>query len=295
MKKSLGLKICAGLAVVSALAFLPAKTFATTNTTLKVGGETLFSGEPNGKKSNLQSTATYDVDKKILYLSGYNQGAITTDIDALTIVVTDDSAITGTSAGIATVDGASANITVSINEGKKLTAKGGVDLHGTFTLSSGSLDLGEGALKVTNGNVKFTGGSLTAGSVLLSDTDATTQAKISIDATASVKVSKSINAVYNFAATEKGISLANKICSNPAAEVTNINGTGSAKVTTTLTNATATNGITTGVELSTAACSAEGASAPVDNPDTFDMVYVYAALLVASSAILGYRRYIAKR
>lgn len=31
-----------------------------------------------------------------------------------------------------------------------------------------------------------------------------------------------------------------------------------------------------------------------ENPDTFDMVYVYAAVLLASSAILGYRRYLAK-
>ncbi len=33
----------------------------------------------------------------------------------------------------------------------------------------------------------------------------------------------------------------------------------------------------------------------VENPDTFDAIYVYVAVLVASSAILGYRRYLAKR
>lgn len=35
-------------------------------------------------------------------------------------------------------------------------------------------------------------------------------------------------------------------------------------------------------------------SANEENPDTFDMIYVYAAVLLASSAILGYRRYLAK-
>lgn len=35
-------------------------------------------------------------------------------------------------------------------------------------------------------------------------------------------------------------------------------------------------------------------SASEENPDTFDMIYVYAAVLLASSAILGYRRYLAK-
>lgn len=47
----------------------------------------------------------------------------------------------------------------------------------------------------------------------------------------------------------------------------------------------------TGVTISSANCGKGGTE---ENPDTFDMVYVYAAVLLASSAILGYRRYLAK-
>lgn len=46
------------------------------------------------------------------------------------------------------------------------------------------------------------------------------------------------------------------------------------------------------VTISSANCGKGGGDA--ENPDTFDMIYVYAAVLLASSAILGYRRYLAK-
>lgn len=292
MKKSLGLKICAGIAVVSALALLPTKAFAI-NTKLTLGTKNMFCGEPNCTSKYIDTTteevtATYDGDKKYLYLTNYKGGGIETDIDSLTIIVTDNSEISSTSKISST-----GSVIFNINNNKSLTVKGGVDLSGAFVLSSGTLDLGEGALKVTNAGLKASGGILKAGTITLNDTDSTTQSIITVSNGAVVKATKSISSVYSFAATEKGISLGNSICSNPKAEISNINGSGTAKVTTTFTTTAAPKGITNGIELSAAACS--GKTADVENPDTVDMVYVYAALLVASSAILGYRHYIAKR
>ena len=286
MKKSLGLKICAGIAVFSALAFLPSSAYALNNR-INVGIDNLISSGPNGSGSNDEGTATYMSDTKTLILDGYTGGAIDTDIDSLTIQVLNDSEITATTTAIRSTG----NVTITVNEGKTLKAAGDIATTGSFTLSSGNLDLGAKDLKVTNGNIKIDG-NLKAANISLSDTDNTTQAKITINDGASVEVTGGIKANYNFAATEKGIILGSKICSNPAAEITNKAGAGSTRaVTTTFTSTAAPDGITNGIKLSAAACSANG----VDNPDTLDMIYVYAAILVASSAILGYRRYIAKR
>ncbi len=288
MKKSLGLKICAGIAAVSALAFLPSSAYAV-NTTLKVDGESIFVSGPNSVMSTEGTDgATYHGDTKTLILDGYKGGAITTDIDSLTIQVLNDSEITATTAAIKSTG----NVTVSVNNGKTLKSAGPVDITGSFALESGSVDLGANDLKVTNGNIKITG-AIKAANITLIDNDKTSQAKITINDGASVEVTKSIKANYSFDATEAGIVLGSKICASPAAEVKNIAGTGSSKATTTtFTTSELTTGIDSGIKLSAEACSADG---NVKNPDTLDMIYVYAAILVASSAILGYRHFIAKR
>ena len=289
MKKSLGLKICAGVATFSALAFLPSSAYAV-NTAINIDGDKLFVSGPNSVESNDAGTATYYGDTKTLILDGYKGGAIETDIDSLTIQVLNDSEITATTNAIKSTG----NVTITVNEGKSLKSAGNFDIDGgSFTLTSGALDLGTKDLKVTEGNIK-TDGSIKAANITLVDTNKSAQSKITIDDGAAVEVTKAISAKYNYAATDKGIVLGSKICAFPAAEVENVAGTGTSKATTTtFTTSTLTSGITDGIKLSAAACSATEDG--VENPDTLDMVYVYAAILVASSAILGYRRYIAKR
>ena len=289
MKKSLGLKICAGIAAFSAIAFLPS-TASAVNTSIKVDGVDIFVSGPNSVESNDDNTATYYGDTKTLILDGYTGGAINTDIDSLVIQVLNNSEITAVTNGIKSTG----NVTITVNDGKQLKSAGNIDVTGNFALSSGTLDLGAKDLKVTDGNIKIDG-AIKAANITLNDTNSASQAKISINDGASVEVTKSIKANYNFAATEKGIVLGNKICASPAAEVSNVTGTGSSKATTTtFTTSELTSGVTDGIKLSAAACSATGEEG-VDNPDTLDAIYVYAAILVASSAILGYRRYIAKR
>lgn len=296
MKKSLGLKICAGIAVVSALAFLPGKTYAL-NSSLKVGDDILFQGSASSSPSaNLDRTATYDPSSKTLIIDGAQSeeplGPIVSDISGLVISIVSDATIDSESGAAITSDG---GVTISSSAGKTLTVKGDAKISGSFILQSGNIDLGKNSLTVNEANLKIQGGSINAGSIVLKDTNASSQAKIQIENDTKVKVAEYIKASYSFAAADKGIALGDKICANPAAVISNINGTGAEKVSTVFTNDANKNGITSGLSLSAEACEEVASGESIENPNTLDMVYVYAAILVASSAMLGYRRYIAKR
>ena len=295
MKKSLGLKICAGIAVVSALAFLPtANTYADT---LSVGGENLFKAGPNSEQPNDDLTATYKGDSKVLILDGYKGGMISTDIEGLTIKVVDDSEITSTSTAIKSTG----QVTISVDKGKTLKSSGNFTISEGLTVSTGTVDLGTKNIEVTDGNIKFSEGSyIKAANITLNDTDKTSQAKITIDNGATVEVTGAIKANYKFATEEKGIELGKNLCTAPAAEVENVaaSTTNKSNISTTFTTSSFKSGISNGIKISSEGCSSKIVDEDgneVENPETLDMIYVYAAILVASSAILGYRRYIAKR
>ena len=282
MKKSLGLKICAGLLAVPILGTFCRGAFATTNSILKVGVEDIYPGTAETKKSNEDGTATYDKATKALTLKGYTGKAIDTDIDTLIINVTEDSKITDT---VKTLHSAG---NVTINGSKKLTLSNGIDVEGSFTLESANIDLGTTDL-TAKGKISING-AIKAGSISLTAADIT-KGKIMFGEKADVNVSKDITANYTSKVSQLGIEL-NKVCAN--AKIININNTGKTATTTTVFSTDNTTGVTKGVKISSALCEDKGTNDKV-NPDTADGIYFYVAALVASSAILVYRRHLAKR
>lgn len=282
MKKSLGLKICASLLAVPILATFGRGALATTNTTLLVGNQDLYTA--SGTESNGDGTAVYDSTTKTLTLKGYKGKAIDTDIASLTINVTEASTIIDTkktlhSTGIVTVTG------------KTLTLSNGIDTEGSFILESGNVDLGTTDLTAA-GTIKING-SIKARSITLT-AESPAKAKIMIYEKADIAVTKDITANYSTSASQKGIEL-NKVCAN--ADIINLAGTGKTATTTTVFSSDGKTGVTNGVKVSTALCSdtKEDSKSGKENPDTADNIYFYVAALVASSAILVYRRHLAKR
>jgi hypothetical protein len=282
MKKSLGLKICASLLAVPILAIFSRSASAAVNTTLKVGSEDIYTA--SGSESNLEETATYDATSKTLTLKGYQGKAITTDLVQLTINVAADSTITDTNTTLVSTG----NVTVT---GKKLTLANGISVDGGFILEAGNVDLGSSDL-VSKGTIKING-AIKARSITVS-TDAPTRGKIMFNEKADVIVTKDISANYTTSTTTKGIEL-NKVCAN--AQIINVEQTGKTASTTTLFSSDGKAGVTNGVKISSALCTTPADDKKEDktNPDTADSIYFYVAALVASSAILVYRRHLAKR
>ncbi|MCR5832564.1 MAG: hypothetical protein K6G36_01290 [Candidatus Saccharibacteria bacterium] len=281
MKKSLGLKICAGLLAVPILGTFCRGAFATTNSILKVGNEDIYTA--NGKESNNDETATYDATTKTLTLKKYQGKAIDTDIASLTIKVAEASTITDTVKSIHSTG----NLIVT---GEKLTVSNGIDTEGGFTLDSGNVDLGATDL-TAKGTIKING-TIKAGSISLT-AESPAKAKIMFDAKADVTVSKDITANYTTKITTKGIEL-NKVCAN--AQIINLEESGKSTASTTVFSSDGKVGVTKGVKIASSVCDTKTDTKTNDkeNPDTADSIYFYVAALVASSAILVYRRRLAK-
>ncbi len=280
MNKSLGLKVCAGLLAVPILATFSHSAFAV-NSVLKVGSEDIYTA--TGTEKSVDETAIYDAATKTLTLKGYQGKAIDTDIASLTIKVTEASTITDATA---TTLKSSGNVTVT---GQKLTLSNGIAVDGSFTNDSVNIDLGATDL-TAKGTIRING-ALKAGSVTL-NSDSPTKAKIMISEKADIAVTKGIVANYTTGATQKGIEL-NKVCAD--AEIINITEAGKAATMSTVFSTDGKTGVTKGVKISSALCNETKKSENKENPDTADNIALYVVALVASSAILIYRRHLAKR
>ena len=288
MKKSLGLKICASLLAVPIFAIFGRSAFAADAYYLKIDDLDIYNAL--SKESNIEETATYDPATGILTLDGYKGKAITTNLAKLTIKVVKDSTITDTVKTL--VSGGNLTIT-----GGNLTLSNGLDVAGSLTFESGTLDLGSTDI-TAKGTVKING-TVKAGSILVTATSPTV-AKIMLTEKADVTVAKTIAANYTTAATVKGIEL-NKVCASPNASIINVEGTGSIK-TSSVFSTDGKTAISNGLKISGSNCTS---TVPTDNnnknsnneknPNTADNVVFYVAALVASSAILIYRRHLAKR
>ena len=288
MKKSLGLKICASLLAVPIFAAFTHSVSAAEAYYLKIDDLDIYNALT--KESNIEETATYDPATGILTLDGYEGKAITTNLAKLTVKVEKDSTITDTVKTLVS----SGNLTIT---GGTLTLSNGLDVAGSLSLESGTLNLGSSDI-TAKGTVRI-GGTINAGSIIVTATSPAV-AKILIAEKADVSVSKSIIANYTSSATVKGIEL-NKVCTNPTTTIINVEGTGSVK-TSTVFSANGTTAITGGLKISSANCAS---TVPTDNskktdnteknPNTADNIALYAVALVASSAILIYRRHLAKR
>lgn len=289
MKKSLGLKICAGLLAVPLLATFSHGAFAADELELMVGSEDIYTA--SGTEKNVDETASYDASTKTLTLDNYKGKAITTNLASLTInvktasTITDSAKTTLQSSGLITITG------------KKLTLSNGISVDGGFILEAGDIDLGATTL-TSKGTIKING-AIKAGSISLT-ANAITDGKIMFNEKADVNVSKDITANYASAVTQKGIEL-NKVCAD--ADIINISGTGKTASTTTVFSTDGKAGVLRGVKISSAICPSEKETEKKEeqktedkeNPDTADSIYFYVAALVASSAILVYRRHLAKR
>lgn len=301
MKKSLGLKICASILVAPIFASFARGAFAADTPTysIKVGGSELYSATE--KKENIEETASFEAGTKegtgTLTLNGYTGGSITTDLTDLTINVVKDSTITSTTKSIYSTGSA-----LTIMGTGKLEVSNSIEVSGTFTQESGELTVKDNDI-VSKGTIKING-KVTARSISLSaaaptnSNSAATYGKILIGEKANVTVSKDITANYTTTATAKGIELT-KVCASPAASIINIAGTGTIK-TSTVFSADGSKAITGGLKIASSYCTEAGKSSSTTkddtkNPDTLDAIYYYVAALVASSAILIYRRHLAKR
>ena len=288
MKKSLGLKICASLLAVPIFAIFGRSAFAADAYYLKIDDLDIYNAL--SKESNIEETATYDPATGILTLDGYKGKAITTNLAKLTIKVVKDSTITDTVKTL--VSGGNLTIT-----GGNLTLSNGLDVAGSLTFESGTLDLGSTDI-TAKGTVKING-TVKAGSILVTATSPTV-AKIMLTEKADVTVAKTIAANYTTAATVKGIELT-KVCASPNASIINVEGTGSIK-TSSVFSTDGKTAISNGLKISGSNCTSTVStdnnnknSNNEKNPNTADNVVFYVAALVASSAILIYRRHLAKR
>ena len=288
MKKSLSLKICASLLAVPIFAIFGRSAFAADAYYLKIDDLDIYNAL--SKESNIEETATYDPATGILTLDGYKGKAITTNLAKLTIKVVKDSTITDTVKTL--VSGGNLTIT-----GGNLTLSNGLDVAGSLTFESGTLDLGSTDI-TAKGTVKING-TVKAGSILVTATSPTV-AKIMLTEKADVTVAKTIAANYTTAATVKGIEL-NKVCASPNASIINVEGTGSIK-TSSVFSTDGKTAISNGLKISGSNCTSTVStdnnnknSNNEKNPNTADNVVFYVAALVASSAILIYRRHLAKR
>lgn len=267
MKKFFGHKLCASLVLAFLFSLIPLNAFAATSHVFVNGNsEDLYVA--SGSKSSTNGTATYTASTKTLTLKNYSGKTIASDVDGLKIVSNGSNRIIA--------DAGKAAISVK---------------NGSLTISGGSLNLGSAALVVENGNLTIENINLTASSIGLTDTDSTVQNKITIGNGAIISLSGAMTAQYSFNATTKGIVLNSSICVSPSAEIKNIK-SGSLTVSTFTANGTSK---LNNFSLSSSNCAASGNGGTVENPDTIDTVYIYVAILVASSAILLYRRHIVKR
>ena len=284
MKKSLGLKICAGLLAVPILATFSRGAFAVEDLEILVGSEDVYTS--TGTEENAEKTASYDAATKTLTLDNYKGKAISTNLASLAINVKTASSITDTkttlsSTGLLTITG------------KKLTLSNGISAN-SFILEAGDIDLGTSTL-ATEGTIKING-AIKAGSITLT-ANSITDGKIMFGEKADVNVSKDVTANYASSVTQKGIEL-NKVCAD--ADIINISNTGKTASTTTVFSTDGKAGVIRGVKISSALCSSDKKEEKKtdddkENPDTADSIYFYVAALVASSAILVYRRHLAKR
>ena len=137
---------------------------------------------------------------------------------------------------------------------------------------------------VSNGSVKLTG-DITIHRITLVDTDSTKQDKIEFISGANIKVSNGIVANYSYNTKTPGIVYDKSLCFNSdnADKITTTNKSGSYKTTTELKGSNIT--------ISSSNCSSD---ANPEIPETLDMIYVYVAIFMVSSAIFAYRRYLAK-
>lgn len=292
MKKSLGLKICASILAVPFLAsFAHGALAADADPQLIIDDLDIYN--PLQAQSNSDDTATYDPSTGILTLDGYKGGAISSNLPKLTIKVEKDSSITDITKTLV-YKGEDLTIT-----GGTLTLSNGLDSDGRVALESGTLNLGTSDL-TAKGNISIKN-TVVAGSILV-NAASPTNAKIIITEKANVTVSKTIAANYTTETTTKGIEI-NKVCAKPAASIVNISGTGSVK-TQTVFSVNERTAVNTGLNISNANCGTTPASSTTTNktsteteknPNTADNVALYVAALVASSAILIFRRHLAKR
>lgn len=256
MNKILGLS---GITLAAFFALAPANVFAANSTVTVNGSEDLY--VVSGTRASSDGSATYTAASKTLTLNNYTGSAIESDVDGLKISLTGTNTI-NTSADVA------------IKSTGSLSINGGGSLKTT------------GAVGVSNGNLNVENVKITARSLAINDEDSSVQNKITIGAKTELNLSGSISARYNFAISEKGVLLSSSICTNPTAQVANIK---SGNITT---STLSTDGSTSlkGIKASAAIC----ADTDAKNPDTFDAIYLYAALLVVSSAIFASRRYLAR-
>lgn len=113
--------------------------------------------------------------------------------------------------------------------------------------------------------------------------DATTQKPVlTIDDGATIVTTGDI-AAYHKATGTAGIKLGSKLCAK----------SGNTDIKTT-TNSSFPAIYTLGGPVNLSASNCKNSKTP-DTPETLDAIYVYVAILVASSAIFAYRRYLAKR
>ncbi|MBR6532462.1 hypothetical protein IKT64_01690 [Candidatus Saccharibacteria bacterium] len=113
--------------------------------------------------------------------------------------------------------------------------------------------------------------------------DATTQKPVlTIDDSANLVTTGDV-AAYHKATGTAGIKLGSKLCSK----------SGSADIKTSSSSSFSAI-YTLGGPVNLSADNCKNSKSP-DTPETLDAIYVYVAILVASSAIFAYRRYLAKR
>lgn len=276
MKKLSMVKVGIGVIAAAFFAFLPGKTLAADGS-IKIGGEELWVA--SGSETNGAETAKYTASTKTLEFNGLDTTTIIINVpDALTIKL-------GNNGSHAASINATGNITMTGT--KTLELSGNYKVKGDFNLNGPSLVMLTGDLEVTDGNLKLTKGSVSAKNITLKDNDNAKQAKITISEDANFSVTGGVSAVYNYTTTTKGITLASALCTTPFTSIINIDGASGTTTAFSIDgNSAAAGGFST-----TTTCTEENPEVP----DTLDAVYIYAIILVVSSAIFIYRRHLAKR